>query len=97
MLRSLVPERVQSKAVLRARPGGGQALRRRALEQSELPGAGDQPQQEPWTRLVVPYYDIEVLAEELTAYGPSVVAEEPAELRDAIVRRLTAVVAGAAS
>ena len=45
-----------------------------------------------WTRLVVPYYDVEVLAEELTSYGPAVLAEEPAELREAIVRRLQAVV-----
>jgi predicted DNA-binding transcriptional regulator YafY len=94
MLRSLVPERVQSKAVLRVLGDSGQALRRRALEQSELPSTEAGPT---WTRLVVPYYDIEVLAEELTSYGPSVVAEEPVELRDAIVRRLTAVVAGAAS
>ncbi|MFL6101681.1 MAG: helix-turn-helix transcriptional regulator [Actinomycetales bacterium] len=92
MLRSLVPDRPQSKAVLRARAGSGQALRRRALEQSDLPGTGVE-----WTRLVVPYYDVEVLAEELTSYGPAVRAEEPEELRAAIVRRLTAVVTGAAS
>jgi proteasome accessory factor B len=90
MVRSLVPDRPQSKAVLRAREGSGQALRRRALEQTDADGA------QPWTRLVVPYYDVEVLAEELTAYGPAVVAEEPPELRAAIVRRLVAVVAGAA-
>ncbi len=84
MLRTIVPERPQSKAVVRAQEGAGQALRRRALEQSDL-AAG-------WTRLVVPYYDVEVLAEELTSYGPAVLAEEPAELREAIVRRLQAVV-----
>jgi proteasome accessory factor B len=84
MLRSLVPDRPQSKAVVLARGGAGQALRRRALEQSDLdPG---------WTRLVVPYFDIEVLAEEITSYGPALVAEEPTELRDAIARRLRAVV-----
>jgi proteasome accessory factor B len=98
MLRSLVPERPQSKAVLRARGSSGQALRRRALEQSEHPDWSDLAADgsESWTRLVVPFYDVEVLAEELTSYGPAVVAEEPAELRAAIVRRLTAVVAGAA-
>jgi proteasome accessory factor B len=84
MLRSIVPERPQSKAVLRAREGAGQALRRRALEQSDL-DAG-------WTRLVVPFYDVEVLAEEVTSYGPAVLADDPPELREAIVRRLRAVV-----
>jgi proteasome accessory factor B len=87
MLRSLVPDRPQSKAELRAREGAGQALRRRALEQSD---AGDG--QDGWTRLVVPFYDVEVLAEEITSYGPAVVAEGPDELRTAIVRRLTAVI-----
>jgi proteasome accessory factor B len=98
MLRSLVPDRPQSKAVLRARAGSGQALRRRALEQGDHP---DRPERtsdgsSAWTRLVVPFYDVEVLAEELTSYGPAVLAEEPPELREAIVRRLNAVVAGAA-
>jgi proteasome accessory factor B len=87
LLRSMVPDRPLSKAVVRAAPGAGQALRRRALEQAEEPDG--------WTRLVVPYADLEVLAEEVTSYGAALVAVEPAELRDAIVRRLRHVIAGA--
>jgi proteasome accessory factor B len=91
MLRSLGPERPRRMALIRARDGSGQALRRRASEQSDAPDA------QGWTRLVMPYSDVEVLAEELTSYGPDVVAEEPVELRDAIIRRLEAVVALAAN
>jgi hypothetical protein len=91
MLGSLIPDRPQSKAVVRARAGTGQALRRRALEQTSADDTGDAAG---WTRLVVPYTDAEVLAEEITSYGPDVVAEEPIELRTAIVRRLRSAVIG---
>jgi len=41
-----------------------------------------------WDELVVPFGDEETLAEEVASYGPDVVALDPAQLRDAVVRRL---------
>jgi proteasome accessory factor B len=68
--------------MVRARTGAGVALRRRAT--SETPGKG-------WDELVVPFGDAEALAQEVAGYGSDVVALEPPELREAVVRRLQAV------
>ncbi|HSR25383.1 MAG TPA: YafY family protein [Candidatus Eisenbacteria bacterium] len=79
---ALAEEQPRGEATLRVRAGAGVALRRRALKQT--PGEG-------WDELVVPYGDAELLADEVAGYGPDVVAVEPVELRDAVVRRLRAV------
>jgi proteasome accessory factor B len=81
---ALVPDQPRAEATLRARTGAGVALRRRAVRET----AGDG-----WDELVVPFGDAEVLAQEVAGYGPDVVALEPAEVRDAVVRRLQAVLA----
>jgi proteasome accessory factor B len=69
-------------AVVRVRVGAGQGLRRRAQAPSGTAPAG-------WDALRIVYTELEPLAEELCGYGPDVVAQEPAELVDAVVRRLT--------
>lgn len=79
---ALSDEQPRAEATVRVRSGAGVALRRRALKQT--PGEG-------WDELVVPFGDAEVLADEVAGYGPDVVAVEPVELRDAVVRRLRAV------
>lgn len=43
--------------------------------------------------ILVPYVDLHILADELASYGPEVRVVEPAELRDAVISRLRAVVA----
>jgi proteasome accessory factor B len=84
----LVPFRPTGEAVVLARGGTGVALRRRAT----VTAARD----EAWDELTVPYGDAEVLAEEITGYGPDVRVVTPPEVRDAVVRRLEAVLATAA-
>lgn len=74
-------------ARVRVREGSGQVLRRRAGEvrvdlTSGLAG---------WHEVVLDFDDLESLAEELVTYGDAVVALEPPDLRDAVVRRLRAV------
>jgi proteasome accessory factor B len=80
---ALVPAAPMADAVLCARPGVGRALRRRAT--STRPGP------EGWDELVVPFRDAEVLAEEVCGYGPDVRVVDPPAVRDAVVRRLRAV------
>jgi proteasome accessory factor B len=84
----LVPYRPTGQAVLCARHGSGLALRRRA--------SSTRPASDGWDELFVAYGDAEVLAEEVAAFGPDVRVESPPEVRDAVVRRLEAVVASAA-
>jgi proteasome accessory factor B len=86
----LAPEQPRFEATLHVRPGAGVGLRRRAS--AERPGAAA----DGWDELVVGFGDPESLATEVTGYGPDVVAIEPPAVRDAVVRRLNAVL-GAAS
>ncbi|MDQ3663520.1 MAG: WYL domain-containing protein, partial [Actinomycetota bacterium] len=67
-------------ARLRVRGGQGHALRRRATDVR----ADD----DGWDLLDVPLADPERLADEVVTFGPAVVALEPRDLRDAVVRRL---------
>ncbi|MGY1784496.1 helix-turn-helix transcriptional regulator [Geodermatophilus sp. SYSU D00698] len=67
--------------VVRARPGTAVGLRRWATPLGAGPDGEDRLQlrtTEPWR-----------LADQLTAYGPDVVVESPAAVRDAVVERLT--------
>lgn len=73
----------EETAVLRVEGGAGWGLRRRALPE----------QDDGLVRLR--YHDGEALAAEITSYGASVRVEEPASLRDAVVRRLRGVLAAA--
>lgn len=87
---ALGPEQPRDEAVLRVRPDAGVGLRRRAS--AERPGAALGG----WDEVVVGFGDPESLAEQVAGYGPDVVVESPPAVRDAVVRRLTAV-HGAAS
>jgi proteasome accessory factor B len=80
---ALVPSTPTGEAVLCVRPGAGLALRRRAT--STRPGPDG------WDELVVRFGDAEVLAEEVCGYGPDVRVEAPPAVRDAVVRRLRAI------
>ena len=81
------PEGTRGAARVRVRAGAGQLLRRRASSLT----VGD----DGWDELVIEYDDPEVLAEELVTHGPSVVALEPPVLREAVIRRLHAVLEAA--
>ncbi len=72
-------------AVLRVRQGRGNALRLRAHAAHDVDGG--------WTRLQLDYGDVDALADEVTGFGADVVVEEPPELVDGVVRRLTGVAA----
>ena len=85
---STVRERPRSTARLKVREGTAQMVRRRATDVVDL-GTG-------WHELTLDLADPEVLAEELVSHGANVVVLEPAELRDAVVRRLRGVLASAA-
>ena len=67
-------------AIVRVRSGAGVALRRRARSIGEVDDA--------WSLLDLDYGDVEELADELSGYGPDVIAEQPGELVDAVVARL---------
>jgi proteasome accessory factor B len=82
---SMDSEPQQGDAVVQVRSGAGFFLRRRASSVSPAdvdPGT--------WDIVKLPYRDVEALADELAGNGSAVIALEPPELRDAVVRRLTA-------
>ena len=82
MIRTTVGEQQARTAVVRAREGRGQALRRRGHERTaEPPRAG-------WSVLEVPFTDADTFADEVTGYGPDVVVLEPPEVRELVVARL---------
>ena len=82
-------ESTRGTARVRVRDGAGQLLRHRA--------SAVVPAEEGWDELTVDYDDLEAFAEELVPHGASVVAVEPPALREAVVRRLRAVLAAAAA
>ncbi|MBA2769048.1 MAG: WYL domain-containing protein, partial [Sporichthyaceae bacterium] len=80
---AFVPSPHRGDAVLHVRAGAGHALRRRAVAtRSAVEG---------WDELVVAFADAEILAEEVCGFGPDVRVLAPGEVRDAVVRRLSAV------
>ncbi len=80
-------------AGLLVRPGSGYGLRRRA-EGGNAEGAGGQAATEEFDRVDVPFGDSWALAEEVASYGSTVVVLDPPDVRDAVVQRLSAVLAG---
>jgi len=80
LARSLQPPPITGTARLRVRAGAGNALRRTA--------SAVHADSEEWDRVDVPLSHVEELAEEVVAYGADVVALDPPELADAVVRRL---------
>ncbi|WP_217183870.1 YafY family protein [Streptomyces sp. AC495_CC817] len=71
----------RNSALLEVTPGTEAALRLGRRAQAAPQG------------IRVPFVDLHILADELASYGPEVRVVEPAELRDAVIERLRAVVA----
>jgi len=80
LARQLEPPPRTGTATVRVRAGAGHALRRRATG-VEADGDG-------WDRVTLPLADPAGLAEEVVSYGPAVIAVDPPEVRDAVLRRL---------
>ena len=88
--RTLLPRQPDRRAVVLARAGAANGLRRRAdLVQTDASGPD---QTTGWDRLEVPYVSHAEFAEELLGYADAVVAESPDELRTAVRDRLSRVV-----
>jgi proteasome accessory factor B len=91
MVGDLSVDRPQRTARLLVRPGAGQTLRRRAV------GVSASATSEGRDELLLQFDDQDYLAQELVTYGAAVLVAEPEDLRDAVVRRLQAVLAAAGS
>jgi len=81
MISTVTVERDPRAAVLRIREGTGHSLRRQATTVD--------PAAEGWSLVTLDFTDTEAFAEEICSFGPDVVAESPADLRESVVRRLT--------
>jgi proteasome accessory factor B len=81
MISTMALERDPQPAALRARVGAGHSLRRRARTVSEVDHT--------WSLIVVDFTDTEAFAEEIASFGPDVVVENPTELAESVIRRLT--------
>lgn len=92
----LRPRPADRTAVLWLRPGAGHGLRRRAVASPAGPAAAPTGVPAGWERVEVPFGHAESLVDEVLGYGADVVVDEPAEIRDAVVDRLRALVGGAA-
>jgi proteasome accessory factor B len=79
---SLAPAAPHSLATVRVRRGSGEVLRRRALHV--------RPVDEAWVEIDLPYGSGSSLADELVSFGPDVAVVSPDEVRQSVVRRLTA-------
>jgi proteasome accessory factor B len=89
---SLAPREPDRAAVVLARGGAANGLRRRAaVDATGVPGPDGTPG---WDRLEVPYVSESDFAGELLGYADAVVVESPAELRAAVRERLAAVLSG---
>jgi proteasome accessory factor B len=88
----LAPPPTTGRAVLLVREGAGLALRRDA--ESVEPDVDGPDDRTGWDRLVISRGGLGV-ADELLGFGADVYVEEPAELRRAVVDRLTAAVGSA--
>ncbi|MGZ4493925.1 MAG: helix-turn-helix transcriptional regulator [Nocardioides sp.] len=82
---SLAPAPAQHLATLRVRPGAAVGLRRHAVSVQEAAAADG------WDRVCAAYAGTDGFAHDLLGYGADVVVEEPAELREAVVSALHAV------
>ncbi|MET1088677.1 MAG: WYL domain-containing protein [Arthrobacter sp.] len=90
-----LPELPLRTAVVDVRAGRLLALRRRSVARvtghgGEDDGGPSTPPEAGYERISLPYRDPEVLAEELASYGLDALAVAPAELADAVRRRLRA-------
>ena len=79
MIRTQVGVQTPGTATVRARPGRGQSLRRRASSARDEGG---------WTVLDVTFTDPYAFADEVAGYGADVLVESPAEVREIVRHRL---------
>ena len=70
-------------ATLRVRTGAGHGLRRQAL--------AEQPDGDGWDEIRVSFHDIGWQADYLASFGADVIAVDPPDLREAVIRRLKGV------
>lgn len=84
--RALFPPPPEEAAVLHVRSGRGQSLRRLAERITPIDNTVD--------RVEIRYSSGWELASEVASYGPDVVVVSPADVRDAVITRLTAAVSG---
>ncbi len=75
----------RNKALLEITPGTEAALRLGRRAEPAVQG------------ISVPFVDLHIFADEIASYGPEVRVVEPAVLRDAVIERLTAIVASHAT
>ena len=92
---TLAPRRPDRSAVVLARPGAANGLRRRATVSAT--GVTGPDGSLGWDELQVPYISESDFAGEILGYADAVVVESPAELRSAVAERLSAVVSSASS
>ena len=81
MISTMVVEHDPQPAVLRVRLGAGHSLRRRAVNVGDI--------DDTWSRVRIDFTDTEAFADEISSFGPDVVVEDPTELRESVIRRLT--------
>ena len=100
LARSLTPREPTMEALLAIRTGRAPALARRGQPQGSVRSRGNAPRSPQGVEtdlpggfevLAVAYGDLWSLAEEIRQHGADIVVLEPAELRDAVIRGLTAV------
>jgi len=86
MISAVTVESAPRAAALRVRVGAGHSLRRQATTVTEIaPGVPG----ELWSLVAIDFTDTEAFAEEICSFGPDVVVQSPAELRESVIRRLT--------
>jgi len=61
--------------------GAGHSLRRRAANVGDI--------DDTWSQVRIDFTDTEAFADEISSFGPDVVVENPTELRESVIRRLT--------
>ena len=86
MIGAVTVESAPRAALLRVRVGAGHSLRRQATTVADL--APETPA-DLWSLVAIDFTDTEAFAEELCSFGPDVVVQSPAELRESVIRRLT--------
>ncbi|HET7386639.1 MAG TPA: WYL domain-containing protein [Nocardioidaceae bacterium] len=85
LTQALAPRRADLAAVVLARAGGAQGLRRHAIAAADSDTAPTG-----WDRLTVSYADPAGLADEVLGYGADVIVEQPDEVRALVIERLRA-------
>ena len=81
MISNMAVEHDPQPAVLRVRVGAGHSLRRRAHTAMDV--------DDTWSKVGLDFTDTEAFSDEISGFGPDVVVEDPTELRESVIRRLT--------